>query len=255
MSTRRFSRPQRIDQDTAERLLGGLPATLQEAGPLAVPLAAARAPAMAQELAGEQTALAAFQAAAHLDDPVPQPRRPSMLKTTLAKLLTVKAAAVAALGVGGVALAASTGVVPTPLGSTPTTPPASHAPAAPTTTPSHPAAGGSSHAAPSPSLRGLCKAYAKVAANPGKTLSNPAFTALINAAGGAKHVNAYCATLTPNSAASSHPGADRTGHPTRVPHAPAADAPTSHPDSPAKPHPADAPTSAPSDPAVPRPGH
>ncbi|WP_051796600.1 hypothetical protein [Kibdelosporangium aridum] len=56
--------------------------------------------------------MAAFRAARLAD--AAQPRRRSMLKVMLAKLLTVKiaAAAVAAVAVGGVAVAAVTGSVP-----------------------------------------------------------------------------------------------------------------------------------------------
>jgi hypothetical protein len=47
-----------------------------------------------------------------------------------------------------------------------------------------------------PSLVGLCNAYESgVAASSGKALSNPAFTALVAAAGGVAGVDSYCANL------------------------------------------------------------
>jgi hypothetical protein len=185
-----------------------------------------------------------------------------MLKIALAKLLTVKAAAatttiIAATGVGGVALAASTGVLPNPLVDTPATPSATHAPAtpgSPTATTPHPAGAGDASASPSPSLLGLCQAYtAGAAANPGKALDNPAFTVLINAAGGADHVTEYCDTLTAAASAGaipSRPGADPAGagRPTAAPASKAGGAPTGRPDTPATKQPAGTATAVPGGP-------
>jgi hypothetical protein len=69
---------------------------------------------------------------------------------------------------------------------------------------------------------GLCTAYqAAVADNPGTALDNPAFTALIAAAGGKDNVAAYCATvLARSSGTPSHPTAAPSTHPS---------APTTHP--------------------------
>ena len=110
------------------------------------------------------------------------------------KLLVAKAV-IAAVGVsgGGIALAAATGHMPASL----TGKPAAASSAAATAMsnasgnsashPAHPAA------SPSPSLRGLCQAYtAHVSQSPGKALDNPAFTALITAAGGKDSVTAFC---------------------------------------------------------------
>lgn len=209
-------RSRRIDRDAAERLLDGDP-TAGVAGLLALQLLAATAPAHSDELAGEPTVLAAFHAAARLD-PVPQQRRPSMLKIALAKLLTVKAAAaVIAAGAGGVALAAGTGVLPVQLPERPTMPSVvSEAPAQPAELPSSAANAGDAAGTPSPSMTGLCKAYtAEVSTNPGKALESPAFTALITAAGGADKVDGFCET---QAAASEADGATQSG----VPAAPAA---------------------------------
>jgi hypothetical protein len=193
-------RTRRLDRHRAEELLRGGPVAQHEAARLAALLRAAGAPAHAEELSGERAALAAFREAAHLD-PVPRSRRPSMLKTFLAKVLTVKAAvAVAGVAVSGVALAASAEVLPNPLAKRPATP-ASHAPAAPSTTGSDRAAGPNERSqgpkkTPSPSLAGLCKAYAAhPTAGRGKALESRAFTVLVTAAGGADKVDDYCATL------------------------------------------------------------
>jgi hypothetical protein len=105
MNTRHSTR---ISRSAAELLLDG------HAGPdpdqLARVLAAAAAPARDSELAGEQMAVAAFEAN-HLV-PVATPQKEH--KTMLAKLLTAKVilTSMAALGTGGVALAASTGALP-----------------------------------------------------------------------------------------------------------------------------------------------
>lgn len=111
MSNHEDHRP--LDRDTAELLLSGDPAARHAHARLGAVLAAAAAPT-GRTPAGEDAAVAAF-AAAQADSA--RPRRTSMLKTTLAKLLTVKVAAacVALGGAGGVALAASTGALPTPL--------------------------------------------------------------------------------------------------------------------------------------------
>ena len=182
-----------IDRRAAEHLLAGRPAG-HATRPLAAALRAAAAPAHPEELSGERAAMTAF-AAAHLD-PVPEPRRPSVLKSTLAKILTVKAAVIlaAAAGTGGVVLASTSGVLPAPWTDSPADPPA-------VTTPQHPSSGKPADAgkpdqqdkAPSPSMAGLCNAYeAKVKENPGKALESPAFTALITAAGGKDGVDEYC---------------------------------------------------------------
>jgi hypothetical protein len=132
-----------------------------------------------------------------------------MLKTTLAKLLTVKAAA-AAMAVtaagGGLALAATSGALP---GGSGADNPHSQASAHATARPSAAAAGAEAgtdgehgNAAPSPSLVGLCRAYAAgVRDNPGKALDNPAFGALITAADGKDNVSDYCTNLLKDKAA------------------------------------------------------
>ena len=102
-------RRSRLGRSTAERMLGGT-AGGSHAGrdPLASVLAAAAAPPRDAEYAGEEAAVSAFLAE-HLAA-VHQSRRGQMIKSPLAKLLSLKAGALAlALGAGGAALAASGG--------------------------------------------------------------------------------------------------------------------------------------------------
>jgi hypothetical protein len=101
------SHSRKISRSTAELLLDG------HAGPdadqLARVLAAAGAPARDGELAGEQMAVAAFEANHLVPVATPQKEHKSMLT----KLLTAKVllATVAGLATGGVALAAGTGAL------------------------------------------------------------------------------------------------------------------------------------------------
>jgi hypothetical protein len=191
-------------------MLDGAPATDEATRPLAALLSAATAPAHPDELSGERVALAAFDEAAQLA-PVPSPRRTNVLKSTLAKILTVKVAVVAAAAAGatGVVLASTSGVL------APGDGPADHGPAdqppavhssahTPAGTPRNGDNGdsdsdkgaGKSGEAPSPSMAGLCNAYtAHKTDNPGKALDNPAFSALITAAGGKENVDEYCETV------------------------------------------------------------
>jgi MgtE intracellular N domain len=103
----------RISRKAAEQLLDGAAGRGQgtKTGPdhLVSVLAAAAAPGHDDELAGEQMAVAAFEAN-HLAS-VANFRREQMIKSPLAKILTVKVlASVLVVGAsGGVALAASTG--------------------------------------------------------------------------------------------------------------------------------------------------
>jgi len=217
------SRRRRLNRTTAEQLLRGMPASPPADGDvLASLLVAAAAPPHDRELAGEAEAAAAFRQA-HLS-PAPQPRRPSMSAT---KLLAVKAV-LAAMGItgGGVALAAATGHLPSQPGGTPAAAGSAQAPASATATPSAsgtPASGPA--ASPSPSLRGLCQAYTAGAGhNPGKAPGNPAFTALITAAGGKDKVAAFCTSLL-----AAKPGHTPTPHPAGKPSSLPSQAQTAHP--------------------------
>ena len=170
------------------------------------------------------------------------------------KLLTVKAIAVAALvvGGGGVALAASTGALPNPLGNHPS--PAasagqSDASHAPTASP-HPRGS----ADPSPSLVGLCKAYtAGAAAAQGKALDNPAFHALLVAAGGKDNVDSYCTTLL--ATATAHATGSATEHPSGRPSSHPTGGPSSHPTGDPSGHPTGDPSGHPTGAPSPKPSH
>ncbi len=212
-------RTHRIGGRTAEHLLNG--ADVSSPYPLlAATLRAAAGPALPGELTGRQAAVAAFGRA--LQNPVGIGRRPSRARSRALKLVTLKAAVVAAvvLGTGGVAVAASTGAIPIPLNK-------HHpVPSAPATTPrpgvgpdssKHPGDGPD----PSPSLVGLCRAYtAGAKTEHGTALENPAFQALITAAGGKDGVDAFCAKVlapepssAPNAHASATPPGQATDHP------------------------------------------
>jgi hypothetical protein len=225
--------PRPLSAENAERLLGGHPVTAHHAQRLAQRLAAAAAPGFPGELAGEDAATNAFRAAVGTNPALSPGRRTMTKSAVVAKLLTLKAAAVAvaAVSAGGVALAVSTNVLPNPFTNNP-----GHS----TPAPSH---GNGPDATPSPSLIGLCTAYlAGAGSDHGKALESPAFTALITAAGGKDQVDAYCAdrgvtapgsthstsepSEHPTGQLSSHPGP--TEHPTGEPSHPTGE-PTTHP--------------------------
>ena len=144
-----------------------------------------------------------------------------MLKSVAGRLLALKVLAVTAgaAAAGGVAYAATTGDLPTGHGKS-----ALHANADSSAAPasdddSSSAAGSStgasapdsssaadssapdSSAAPSPSLVGLCHAWQAHPQNDLKLSTNPAYSVLVQAAGGTDAVNGYCVTLL----ASAHP--------------------------------------------------
>jgi hypothetical protein len=212
MTTRQ---PPPLNRAKAEAILTG---TATERSELAQIIAAARGPATSDELAGEAAAMVRFQAA-RLDPAAAH--GVTVRKRMSDKLLAAKmgiAAALAAAATGGVALAAaahtqtepahhalpaSTSVAapshdgtPTPRATKPAVPPppshaaaASAAPTAPGGAGSHPSA------SPSPSLHGLCIAYLANEITGGKRMDNPAFGALVAAAGGKDKVTTYCLTL------------------------------------------------------------
>jgi hypothetical protein len=252
---------QRIDPVTAEYLVRTARADQPGCGPLATLLAAAASPARRGELAGEDAAVLAFRAA-NLVRP-PASRRRSMLSSALARLASAKIAVAVVAAGSGIALAAGSGHLPGlggpnhhptarpdtngTTGQHPTSAPGSTAPtpsagspwarstsrtASPRPTPSAPADG-----SPAPNLRGLCTAYAAHAGeNPGKVLDNPAFTVLIDAAGGQAEVASYCTTLlgTDHAQPSTHPTGGKSGHgtpphPTRGPASHTGPHPPRHP--------------------------
>jgi hypothetical protein len=196
--------------DAVEHLLRDV-AACRRAGddPLADLLHAAAAPGRPEELAGRAAAMAAFRAARPGASATPAGAPPR--RFALGRLLTVKIAALAAaVAVGGVALAASVGVLPNPLrpapassSSSPLSPGASHSTtsqptsAGPSAT-SAPTAGPSAAPVPTTGLAGLCHAYLR---DPdrgnGKAKENPAYSALADAAGGRELIEGYCTGLIP----------------------------------------------------------
>jgi hypothetical protein len=211
-----------VDRRTAEQLLdrgaSGIPGGHP---PLAALLAAAAVPGRPHELAREPATIAAFRTATL--HPTPQARRRSVIKTAVTKVITIKTlTVVATTTVGGVALAASTGALPSPLAQP--APPASsglsaadpsvtrsgagHRPVAGASKDPKGEAGAASATAttPSPALAGLCHAYdAGNKADRGKAVENPAFTALISTAGGKDKVEEFCRTTLATPGPSSSP--------------------------------------------------
>ena len=205
--------PRKIDRVAAKRLLRGEPADPRHPDALlAVLLATAAAPAHAGELAGEEAAVAAFHAARAAGAGFAA--RPGAEVSIVAKRswgtasvrgwtrhpLRLTLVALTATTAGGIALAS--GSVPwsrQPAVQRPVTgsPPPSQLAGPGSGQVSGP--GGAGTATPHPSLAGLCRAYksgaGKAPAAPGKVLDNPAFTSLIEAAGGKDKVAAYCADV------------------------------------------------------------
>jgi hypothetical protein len=212
----------RLDAATAERLLAGEDAGFTDLSRL---LAAASAPARPSELAGETEALVAFRYAA-LGASGGQRRRPAA-KPMWARLASVKVAAIAvALAGTGVALAAGTGVLPTPFTADPPTAAPDHTSSRPggnpsgdnqpTTTGALGGPGGVTTGpvpptTPDPALVGQCRAYrAQVKTNPENALDNPTFARLVDAAGGRDKVDGFCDQVL----------GDKTAKPTRSPREP-----------------------------------
>lgn len=199
----RTSTPVRMTPTVAERLLDGGdgPADLRQL------LDAAAGPGTASELAGEAAVRAAFVDAPRTAPLPSDPSRTSVFSTALSKILAAKALAAIVLvagATGGVALAATSTRAPE-------APPAAGAYATSGARPSavadlgrpggpdHPAAerpGTHPIGTPEPAVAGLCHAWAAGAADePGRSAGNPAFAALVAAAGDPDDVPAYCADL------------------------------------------------------------
>lgn len=202
---------------------------LPAAGPLADLLADASAPGQPSELTGLATAVTAFHA--HRSGRVP-------MKALLANALAAKIliGAVGAASLGGVSLAAASGDLPdgpqqaahdlvgapAPGNSADHRQDGSHRPSPKPTDEATP------DATPSPSMVGLCRAYAAGnKATHGKALDNPAFTVLITNAGGKEGVAAYCTTVLA-AAAGGKPTARPTHEPSHKPAPHVTGAPDSH---------------------------
>jgi hypothetical protein len=201
MSARRPDRITRIDRTTAEQILDGDLAD-PPAGPddlvrllatAAAPAGEPGAPAQGGEIAGEEAAVAAFLRAR--PEPTAQPRRDPMIKTALAKALTMKiaAAALAAVTAGGVWAATQTSALRSLIGGTApgARPAVTHSPAR-SAPPDERAAYGIA------SLAGVCQAYLAESQRPGVPRPKIAreFGTLIAAAGGTEaKADAYCRGL------------------------------------------------------------
>jgi hypothetical protein len=215
--------PPVADRDILERLLEGRldPASAPlHYRQLARLLAAMTAPAAPQELAGERQAMASFAAAMRSTPPTLSPRRTAVAR----KVLTMKAAAaalVAALSLGGVAAAAG-GLLPDQASSVADQAPATGAEAAADGLGKPAAAnrgesaragsadgqGRASAAGPDVTGRaraGLCRAWqAGQGGEHGRRMNAVAFQALVEAAGGADGVAAYCQDVTAGRSAGGH---------------------------------------------------
>jgi hypothetical protein len=209
-----------MSRRTAERMLAGgaVGADHERLATLLSAAAAVRSGAQP----GEQQAVRAFHAASLA------PARPA--RVGLRRILAVKvAAAVALFAAGGVAVAATTGHLPGPLGGPhPATSPG----------PSAGSSGARPDASPGPSasedaMVGLCRAYtARGPVERGKVLETSAFRTLVEAAGGRDLVEPYCSTVlaaadgsgrsakpkkTPGPVGPSHAGQPRPTHPAGTP--------------------------------------
>lgn len=236
---------QRQSRADLERLLDGRPVRRDAVADV---LAAARTSGVRADTAGLPAALAAFRSISHphLAD---QPRRTSMIKNVAAKLVAAKLLTISGLALaatGGIAAAASTGHLPSPLPhsshasevaiaavasshgkptATPTSSTSPSASASATESDSEGSGPSSTHpaATPSPSLRGLCQSWMSRPHEHGKADTNPAFTVLVTTAGGTDSVDGYCTSLL----ASGHPTPSSTpaapshaaGKPSTVPSA------------------------------------
>ncbi|MFD9727554.1 hypothetical protein [Streptomyces sp. NPDC059072] len=200
------NRSRRIDRDTAERLLAGAGAGAAPGhNALAELLAAVSAPATSVpagggELPGEQAAMAAFRSArlTPISSHVPSSVGPRKRRMRTPAILV---GAVAAVTLGGVAVAAGTGHLPAALGGKPV----SSAPAPTTSKPvpkhAEPTAGtlaGPVEDLPA-DLAELCRAYAADSApgirKPAELLAERRFAPLVAAAGGPAAVPGYCAPV------------------------------------------------------------
>jgi hypothetical protein len=222
------------DQDILERLLEGRldPASAPPGyGGLARLLGAATAPTAPEELAGEQLAMATFEAVMRSHPPILVPRR-SAVPSKVFTMKAVAAALVAVLSIGGIAAAAS-GLLPGQA-----SPKADRAPATGADAARHRLGdaaagntGGSARAgatdgqgresavgpdATGAARAGLCRAWqAGKGADHGRRADSVAFRALVDAAGGADKVAAYCEDVLAGSSAGTH-GQGQASPPTTV---------------------------------------
>ncbi len=218
----------RYDRATLEQLLEGASPRRDE---LAALLAAARAAATEDELAGLGAALAAFVAApTRAGNPsaaaLGAVRRPRRTRLSSFGVRAAVAAAAGAAVLGGVALADTSGGTPPPLSGHAADAAGPHSSAAPrtstgslsgVTTPESDRTGtepvgtpsGRPTATPSPALAGLCQAWLSRPHQHGAADESAAFRVLIATAGGKDAVTAYCTSVL----ASSRPSPHNSRHP------------------------------------------
>ena len=249
----RADRNRRLDAETAERLIAG---DRVEPHQLVNLLSWTAGPAHEDELVGEEAATLAFRSARIHDVPARHRRRRPARRW--ARLVSVKAAALGfALAITGVAVAAGTGVLPSPLHVPQPVLPAtstvdgSHRPGSTTGTAS------STSALPS-QIQGLCNAFLKQLEAAGKLenqgdtpqakktkkgaklaqrLEMTAFSALAEAAGSADRVTEFCQTHLPQGKSGEAPD---TGQNNENPATPTPSSSTGPPGAPARtppPHP------------------
>jgi hypothetical protein len=197
----------RLDAAAAERLLAGEDVGYDDLSEL---LAAAAGPTRPRELAGETRALVAFRHS-RLAAPGQRPRR-TRARTGWPRLAYVKTAAVAiALATAVAALAAGTGVLPTPFTGDPSAATPEVTSGRPRTSAERtgPGAGagtppgqGAPSATPTPSadatssLIEMCRAHQALRKpDRDKALDDPSLRPLIDAAGGRDKVDRYCHEL------------------------------------------------------------
>ncbi|MFF3855021.1 hypothetical protein [Micromonospora sp. NPDC002575] len=218
----------RMDQETVERLLassvGSPSASLlgeQRGGgaePLVRLLAAVRAAARPDELRGEGAALHAYRLA-RTGSAAPV-RATRARPTLLAGLLSAKAAlaALAVAATGGVALAATHGALPQPLGRAGerAEAPASGQPAPPSGSPGRTAGspgGARDPRVPPAPLVVLCHSL-RAEATVDRALAEPRYADLVAAAGGPERVPSWCAeAVAPSSTPAATPTPTPTGRP------------------------------------------
>jgi hypothetical protein len=220
----------------AEQVIGGVGVRSAAATALTGLLRSlAPAPGLDRELSGEADALAALRAArrARSSGAAATAGRPQR-RRALSAVLTVKAAVLTAVAlVGGVAVAAGVGVLPTPMNVISPNP--RHSASAPAISNGDASASATASTArspagspglvpiPSPGVANpvnLCHNYLKLAATDrGKALASSAYQTLVAAASGIDMVPAYCAALiseSPNTAGPAH----KPTHPAHPSHTP-----------------------------------
>jgi hypothetical protein len=235
----RTERSRRFGHREIERLLAGVPGADRTS--LRTLLNLAAGPPTPAEAAGLREAVQGFREAYRVPAPASASTRSGRgVVAQATRALAVKgAAALGVLLLGGVAFAASTGMLPdsvqrrahdlvAPLGiSLP------HPPVAPGT---RPLAHGQTAAASTPAAAGLCRAWqVETEANHGTASDTPARRALALLAGGPEHIDTFCAQVLgatpipgsspgtgPTAGGGSSHGSGTPGHPSPTPH------PTSH---------------------------